>query len=999
MDVVEIFYVLGIEPTKDERIIKNAYREKLVITNPEDDPEGFKRLRAAFDAANAYAAEQEDETTEEEVDLTPSGRWVAKVADIYKNIKTRCNPDCWKPLFEEDVFISLEDEEECRTKLLVFLMDHFRLPTNVWKLLDEKLNILKDAESLAERFHVDFVSYIANKCERGEDIDFESFSGAEDADYDGFLQYYDRAWRALENEEYDQAEEMIALGDKLGITHPAMDICRAHLYDRQGKKQEARRLMEQLAEKYPKDTMAIYNAAELLWEQGEKEKAAAYYKQLKEQMDTHYMANVRLTEWYYEQGDYSAAKKCAEKVLPAGADDAFMKLLTKVNEELEKELEKRTFQDQDTEAALELCWCYLQDGKVHAGIRIAKSLQGKIPKERDAEYKGLLTKLYIEEASYEEASEMAVVWEKALEEKLLCDEEDQEREKDQDRIRQSHMIRMECFRYMAHDTEILQKGESRKYFDAAIEETQYMETHSLKDVNMLMEKAQVYMEMEEYEKSLEVCRHLIERYRIYVAFVTQMEVFRKEWDAGGVLRAGAQCINVFPEFAKPYEYMAKVYLDLNQRTELEQLLADAKKANIKSVILDAYAYQMEHTVPDTDWLNQKLREFHTNYVRNINEGKLSYYEQGLPIITEYLYFFPGTYMLVERGNFHRSAHKLQEAQEDYEKALGENPYHPYALSNLSFVYRYRGEYDNALVCLKKALRYREEEMLPGIYYDLATVYSLLGDYKEACLAYEQYMNLLSTPEQKKSAMLTYSTFLMRCDDFDKAEKVLLYHYDGENAEFYRNMVDGMQWSGQGERAYKYLDKWGKMLGLTGLKLLIGSEKPNDQQLIDFYQRSGWQALLYGNKKDAVKFFDKMVKVKSILKDREGSLADAIFAYILCGEEKQARKCAETLSEWLKQQKHSSISKYYDRQKAFLQIRFLAGYYTLSDEELEKILEEDRKAEICYFCDQAVCKEMEAVRILFLIKKGNREEALQRLERSLKLQPQDEYMLALRRYIC
>ena len=36
---------MGIEATKEEKAIKNAYREKLATTNPEDDPESFKRLR------------------------------------------------------------------------------------------------------------------------------------------------------------------------------------------------------------------------------------------------------------------------------------------------------------------------------------------------------------------------------------------------------------------------------------------------------------------------------------------------------------------------------------------------------------------------------------------------------------------------------------------------------------------------------------------------------------------------------------------------------------------------------------------------------------------------------------------------------------------------------------------------------------------------------------------------------------------------------------------
>jgi curved DNA-binding protein CbpA len=40
--------ILGIEPTDDLTVIKKAYSAKLKIHHPEDDPEGYQRLRAAF---------------------------------------------------------------------------------------------------------------------------------------------------------------------------------------------------------------------------------------------------------------------------------------------------------------------------------------------------------------------------------------------------------------------------------------------------------------------------------------------------------------------------------------------------------------------------------------------------------------------------------------------------------------------------------------------------------------------------------------------------------------------------------------------------------------------------------------------------------------------------------------------------------------------------------------------------------------------------------------
>lgn len=45
---------LGLGPDADERAVKRAYAAKLKTTRPEDDPEGFQRLNAAYQAALAW---------------------------------------------------------------------------------------------------------------------------------------------------------------------------------------------------------------------------------------------------------------------------------------------------------------------------------------------------------------------------------------------------------------------------------------------------------------------------------------------------------------------------------------------------------------------------------------------------------------------------------------------------------------------------------------------------------------------------------------------------------------------------------------------------------------------------------------------------------------------------------------------------------------------------------------------------------------------------------
>ncbi len=992
MSLVEVFQVLGIAQTKEESVIKNAYREKLAVTNPEDNPEGFKRLRTAFEEAQRYARQSDEEINGEERDTTPSGLWVEKAAAIYENIHRRSDKEEWTRLFAEDIFQSLEEEENCRTKLLVFLMDHYRLPSDIWKLLDKKMNIVKDAEQLREHFQADFISYVISKCERGEDIAFEYFTGEDCASYDLFLQYYDRAWQALDAGNLTQVEEYLKNADDLKITHPAMEVCRAYLLEKQDKKEEALNWMKALHEKFPKDGMVCYNTAELLWRNNRKQEAADIYRALKEESDSHYMANVRLTEWYYDTGEYRTAKKCAEKVLSSGADDNFMDILGKINKELEKDLERNYRKEKDWESALELCWCYLQDGRVCKGIMLAKTLEGRLPLERDAEYKGLMAKLYIEMSDFEKAIDMAEIWEKSLEEKIERDETEEDKEKDIDRIRQSHLIRMQCYRCIAHGTDELQNGTSRKYFEDAIKEAEIMEDGSAKDIGVLLEKAQIYMEMEEYEKSLEVTRYLIERYRVYAAYATEAEVYRRKWEAGGVVAASRQCINAFPNYIRAYEHMAKVYLDLERTEDLEKVLEEAKQNGVESVILDAYRYQMTHKVPDTEKLNEKLHEFRKNFTRKVEEGELAFYEQGLPVLTEYLYWFPGTYMLVERGLFHRAAHQLDKAEEDFEKALAENPYHPYALNGLSFNYKYKGNFDKALIYIKRTIRYRDEDMTPISYADMATLYSLLGDYESAVESYRKYIELSEGGTNYHKRRMAFA--LARCNKIEEAREMLLAINDGkEGPAYYYEVVDLYQKVGRKEEALENLDKWNREIGAEKggfFKMLGGKKSMGGDMLADYFVRKAWQELMYGDRQSALKYFDRLYKENS----REGILCDIVFASIICGDHARGRKYAKLIQNWMQQEKYKSVSSYHDRQKAYLQLQFLAGYYTLSDEQLGELLGKEETTEICHFCDCAVCKEMEAVQILYLLKLGKKEEAMERLQRNLEIAPQDEYMIAI-----
>ena len=136
------WFVLGIEPTKDKKIITNAYRQKLRQTNPEDKPQEFQALRAAYEEAMALADREEAETVRDE---SPLGLWMEAVEKTYGDYPSRIDPDCWKALMESDVCVGLDTRSGAEEALLRFLMQNYQ------KKIDRK-DFLAIFDGLAKGF-------------------------------------------------------------------------------------------------------------------------------------------------------------------------------------------------------------------------------------------------------------------------------------------------------------------------------------------------------------------------------------------------------------------------------------------------------------------------------------------------------------------------------------------------------------------------------------------------------------------------------------------------------------------------------------------------------------------------------------------------------------------------------------------------------------------------------------------------------------------------------
>ena len=158
---------LNIQATNDIREIKRAYARQLQIHHPEDDPEGFMHLRAAYEQAlqavklMSHAIDQTAESSPEtiaqidldiSIDTEPSENAVdihegilAKLQNLYVDFWRRVELAEWESLFEE---MNIHELYQLRLLALPFFNEHNVLPVDIWVYLDAELDLADDQRFL-----------------------------------------------------------------------------------------------------------------------------------------------------------------------------------------------------------------------------------------------------------------------------------------------------------------------------------------------------------------------------------------------------------------------------------------------------------------------------------------------------------------------------------------------------------------------------------------------------------------------------------------------------------------------------------------------------------------------------------------------------------------------------------------------------------------------------------------------------------------------------------
>ncbi len=409
---MNIWKILGIDPTADKAAITAAYRSRLSGANPEDDPEAFKQLRAAYEQALALAkqAAAADNGTLNEAD-----RWVAQVDEVYRDIHRRRDTAEWQRLLNEEYCRRPANRVQARDRLLRYLAVHYFLPHAVWQLLEETFSLRQNASELRGLFPPAFIdNVVLPGIAYREQVPYEPLECEDGADCDAYLRTCSRCFRALADGREDQAQTLLEQMDSCGVHHPYTDLCRARLARLHGQLDQAQELVDAVLARMPGDVQTMLVDAQLAAQREDYEKTERILRQILDAVPHLAQAKFDLALCLSRSGRRREAKSLYLELVRALPDNrVVLEALNKLNQELLPELEQQyASHPEDTETAIELAWCYHQLHKADKADEMVEALPAELA--GTLEFENLASKVKLARHEWKNALAHLRVWELAL---------------------------------------------------------------------------------------------------------------------------------------------------------------------------------------------------------------------------------------------------------------------------------------------------------------------------------------------------------------------------------------------------------------------------------------------------------------------------------------------------------------------------------------------------------------------------------------------------------
>lgn len=620
MEQYLIWKVLGIEETSDENMIRQAYREKLVGVNPEEDQAGFMRLREAYEQAVAYARGQKERTDDIE-DLkngSETDRFIYRIHKIYEDIDTRRNPAKWQEAFGEEICDRLDSDVP--EQLLVFIMSHHYMPMEVWKAINDKFRYVDDLEILKEKFPEDFLNYVKYKTGHEEFIDFTIFSGDTSDHVDDYLnKYFDL--KALVDqgaeENKDKIPGIIRELEDYNVYYPYVDAEKLryfYLTDLNNRESEILELADYLYEEYGENQYIAYYCGEAYEAYKRIDEAEEIWKKILINEPDHYMAKFGIAKIMEGRGELAEAKEYCLDLLDV--DDRSQELrdfLDSLNKRLIDIYTEQLKENEDDFPTInKLAWCHFQMQNYKTVEDILNHVPEKYREEYD--YINLIGRNYLAMDDYDNAMKYLPGWQKIIEE--TEDDGSKESQKRLNRKGFSYFAIGFCQwnqNLIPEATENLFKSfELEKQLNARLS---YMD-----------QMAQFYLDAGSFDQAIDLCTKIIGMDRnYYPAYVRRQQAYFEQKNGQGVIDDFYECIRLYQGYVKPYVLAYKTFYFYRQYEDAAGVLKRVQEAGLESDELKLYQFKIQRVTRTgrENWLRilEEVEQFKEAYFAKKNADK------------------------------------------------------------------------------------------------------------------------------------------------------------------------------------------------------------------------------------------------------------------------------------------------------------------------------------------------------------------------------------------
>ncbi len=1041
--------LLKLQPTKDKKAIRDAYRAALEHTNPEEKPEEFKALRAAYEEALEYASTEETIRTEKD----DVALFREKLEELYHDFKRRKDLREWEALFAMDVVRSLDQRMKAEGQLFDFFLEDYFIPHEVWVLIDSEFHVMERLEEFYENYPRGFVDYVlVNGIRFPDTLPMDLFIPGEDGEEaQKYLNLFLRIRRVQEAETDQLIREMFSLKEQ----HPYGNAL-VYSIRMQRDHEDLLEKFGELQKQYPQDDYIGFLYCEQLHMAEKDEECRAIAEEILNEKP----GNNRM-RWLYAHclaklGKYEeAVLEINELMRHAGGNQQQLYDLDQQRQKWNQNVieEKKAFlreNPDDLDARLSLAWAYLENNEDEK----AKALSAKLTEDNcdPFDYHNLMSNL----CYYAEDYQGSIGHLDALIELIQNMKDDGTVRTRRRMSRLGEMYGRKGYNYFTLGDE----KKAEECYKISLEE-------SKEKAERLTELAEIYMGREQYEKAMTYCRELVkERPDSAHGFLILAFAAYYLNEDNEAFTAVNRALDLDGSNLDSYMLKVRILVRNEAYEEAEKIVAMLEDANLKEhptvLFLRGLLYEYKE---------RNSAEAIRSYEASLQamEGNETAWEFSSVLIYRLLCLKGDTLNankeedrnlmleLCDRGlaceeNHYGlrdykawllvKAHRYEEALEIYFSLEKERNHGPAVESQIGYIYyqdlansadkaleyyqkslekhgddfgyfytgmsrMYLGEYEAALVDLLTLRKLHPEEL--DSYYRLSYVYAFLGEYNQALASINKTLEFVKDRQGDQSYYYYRKVQLLRrmerANEAIETAWEMIRKYDYGYG--YKLIFDICIQFGMYERAKEHLRVWLKSRRLSThyyssiitLDMLeeryfkAKLNKTNYAAQLSTLERGQKEHQLAWNDRDfktEIKVLQKLIASEQ--KEETGDISreylQLSFAYFHAGNTLLQKEYAKLALEEIEKR----LSENRLNRLLYLARKVRALSLSGSIKEALELMKEGRKHPLCDNCPYHTCKDLDLFEVELYEVSGETEKAIQLAEEYSLLYPDEEEFL-------